>query len=394
MTSGWTKKTLGEVISLEYGKPLPNELRNPDTGFPVYGANGIKCFSERSYCDGPSIIIGRKGSAGAVRIVEEPFWPLDVTYYVKFDDREHDLTFLYHVLSVLDLPSLATGVKPGINRNVVYAIEQSFPPLSEQKRIVAILDEAFAGIDTAIANTEKNIDNASEVLTSYLNSAFSRPPAHWEKDQLKNICSIKHGFAFKSEFFARKGEYIVLTPGSFWERGGFRDQGQKTKYYTGEIPDDYVLSKGDFLVAMTEQAAGLLGSPLIVPESGRYLHNQRLGLVRPCESIPWNDDFFFHQFNTRSFRRSVQMTASGLKVRHTSPRKLGDVRIVYPPTEEEQARIASKINELMIESVCMRRIFEQKLLALKRLRESLLQKAFAGELTSRKTETEDREATA
>ncbi len=87
-----------------------------------------------------------KGSAGEITLTEEKFWPLDVTYFVTFDDRRHNLIFLYHCLKSLQLTRLAKGVKPGLNRNDVYSIEFAFPPLPEQKRIAAILDEAFEGI--------------------------------------------------------------------------------------------------------------------------------------------------------------------------------------------------------------------------------------------------------
>src|SRR5690606_5323988 len=126
MREGWTKQKLGDVISLEYGKPLPNDRRCAENGYPAYGANGVKCYAVEPYWNKPSISVGRKGTAGAVNLVDGGFWPLDVTYYVTFDDSAYDLQFLYYMLSALDLPSLATGVKPGINRNVVYAIEQRF----------------------------------------------------------------------------------------------------------------------------------------------------------------------------------------------------------------------------------------------------------------------------
>ena len=70
-----------------------------------------------------------------------------------------------------------------------------------------------------------------------------------------------------------------MTPGHFHEEGGFRDQGERTKYYVGEVPAGYTLAPNDLLVAMTEQKAGLLGSAAFVPRYGTYLHNQRLGLV-------------------------------------------------------------------------------------------------------------------
>jgi len=92
----------------------------------------------------------------------------------------------------------------------------------------------------------------------------------------------------------------MLTPGNFYESGGYRDRSDKQKYYCGEIPPGYVLKKDDLLIAMTEQAAGLLGSPILVPESDKFLHNQRLGLVTKKPGVPWTNEFFFHVFNTKA----------------------------------------------------------------------------------------------
>ena len=257
------------------------------------------------------------------------------------------------------------------------------PPLPEQKRIVAILDEAFEGIDRAIANTEKNLANARELFESYLNAIFTLKGDGWEEKKLEDICSIKHGFAFKGEFFTNDpSHYILLTPGSFYESGGYREQGEKTKYYVGEVPDTYILRKGDFLFVMTEQAVGLLGSSLIVPESNRFLHNQRLGLVQLFNGFEWHNDFFFHQFNTQGFRAAVQSSASGVKVRHTSPKKLGAIKVFFPRTKAEQKAVADTLNELYAETQRLETIYRQKNAAFKELKQSILQKAFTGELTA------------
>ncbi|MEG4321814.1 MULTISPECIES: restriction endonuclease subunit S [unclassified Microcoleus] len=269
------------------------------------------------------------------------------------------------------------------------------PPLLEQKRIVAILDEAFEAIDRAIANTEKNLANARELFESYLNAIFTQKGDGWVEKKLEDICSIKHGFAFKGEFFtAEESDYILLTPGCFYEIGGYRNQGEKTKYYVGEIPDTYILKKGDFILAMTEQAIGLLGSSLIVPESDRFLHNQRLGLVQVTNDFEWYNDFFFHQFNTRFFRAAVQSSASGIKVRHTSPKKLGIISVCFPPTIAEQKVVADNLNELYTETQRLEAIYRQKLAALKELKQSILQKAFTGELTADTPKTAEEEIAA
>ena len=164
--------------------------------------------------------------------------------------------------------------------------------LAEQQRIVGLLDEAFEGIATAKANVGKNLHNARAIFESHLQSVFTQRGKGWKEKPLSELCDIKHGFAFKSEFFASEGDYVLLTPGNFYETGGYHDRGEKQKYYTGEIPRDYVLGEGDLLVAMTEQAEGLLGSPILIPESGKFLHKQRLGLVTKKQGVPWTNDFF------------------------------------------------------------------------------------------------------
>jgi len=161
-------------------------------------------------------------------------------------------------------------------------------------------------------------------------------PDGWERADLSRFISIRHGFAFKSNYFTESGDYVLLTPGSFYESGGFRDQGAKTKYYVGPIPDGYLLNKGDLLLAMTEQAEGLLGSALIVPEDSKYLHNQRLGLVLVDDPQKMSTDFLYLFFNSSPARKQISDQASGTKVRHTSPDRLCSVIGLIPPLPEQK----------------------------------------------------------
>jgi type I restriction enzyme S subunit len=264
--------------------------------------------------------------------------------------------------------------------NEVLGFELPLPPLSEQLRIVRVLHEAFTGLATAQANAEKNLQNASAIFESYLQSVFTHRGKGWIERRLSELCDIKHGYAFEGEFFANKGDFVLLTPGNFYEKGGYRDRGEKQKYFTGPIPRDYVLRKGDLLIAMTEQAAGLLGSPIIVPQSDKFLHNQRLGLVISKPGVPWLNEFFFHVFNLPQVRRDIHATASGVKVRHTSPRKIGEIFVSCPIAIAEQRQIVSNLESLAAESQRLARLYKQKQAALVALKKSLLHQAFAGEL--------------
>jgi type I restriction enzyme S subunit len=111
----WDTGALGDFLVLNYGKAIPKEDRSADGIYPVYGANGVLGRTDKLLVSEPAIIIGRKGSAGAINLVPAEFWPSDVTYYVVAGER-FDIKFLYYLLNSLDLESLAIGIKPGINR--------------------------------------------------------------------------------------------------------------------------------------------------------------------------------------------------------------------------------------------------------------------------------------
>ena len=283
--------------------------------------------------------------------------------------------------TVAEINATSTGARmPRANMNAVLGFEFPLPPLPEQQRIIGILDETLDGIATAKTNAEKNLQNARALFESHLQSVFTQRGEGWVEKPFSELCDIKHGFAFEGEFFSNEGDYVLLTPGNFYETGGYRDRGEKQKYYTGEIPRDYVLNEGDLLVAMTEQAAGLLGSPIIVPESNKFLHNQRLGLVTKKPGVPWMKEFFFHVLNTQQVRKEIHDSASGVKVRHTSPTKIGEVVVSFPNSIAEQRAIVSSLTDLAEETQRLETIYQQKLAALDELKKSLLHQAFSGML--------------
>ena len=153
--------------------------------------------------------------------------------------------------------------------------------------------------------------------------------------KLGEILSVKHGWAFKGEYFAEDGEQSILTPGNFFEKGGFKPNNGKERYYTGIYPKEYLCHKGDLIVAMTQQAEGLLGSTALVPENNKYLHNQRIGLIT-CDEKRLNKLFAYYLFMTKSVREQLERSSSGTKVKHTSPGKIYDVEVEIPDVISQQ----------------------------------------------------------
>ena len=368
-----TKISLGKLFELKYGKSLRKDNRIPGE-VPVYGSNGQVDCHNASLINKPTIIIGRKGSIGEVHLVQTSCWPIDTTYFVEsLDKYDYEIGWLYRLLKTLRLQGLnRSAAIPGLNRDDVYRIEVILPPLDDQKRIAHLLSK----VEGLIARRKQHLQQLDDLLKSVFLEMFGDPVRNekgWGERELGKTIKIKHGFAFKSEFFSDDGPFVLLTPGNFFEEGGFRNRGDRQKYYVGETPQEYILDKGDLLLAMTEQAPGLLGSPLIVPKANLYLHNQRLGLVIAKEPI--QTKFLFHLFNQNTIRQIIHSKATGTKVRHTSPTKLESIIVGYPPIDL-QNRFAFIVEK--VEGIKYR--YQQSLTDLETLYGALSQKAFKGEL--------------
>ena len=259
-----------------------------------------------------------------------------------------------------------------VNRGDFLGTNIPLPPLPVQKQIAAVLEKA----DTLRSQCQQMEQELNSLAQSVFLDMFGDPvtnPKGWPKSKLGENLTIKHGFAFKSEFFTSEGEYVLLTPGNFFEEGGYRDRLGKQKFYMGEIPDGYILNEGDLLVAMTEQAEGLLGSCIQIPASNKYLHNQRLGLVELKTNQ--NKYFITSLFNSKSIRKAIQSTATGIKVKHTSPSKLEAIEVGLPPIELQQRfeKFVTNISKQSENVILQKSELEQQF-------NSLMQRAFKGEL--------------
>jgi type I restriction enzyme, S subunit len=168
----------------------------------------------------------------------------------------------------------------------------------------------------------------------------------WTEGCIGDFAEIRHGFAFKGDQFSSEGAFIVITPGNCYENGGFRSRGEKEKFYSGPVPEGYLLNKGDVLVVMTDlvNSAPVLGGSFSIPEDNRYLHNQRLGLVHITRPDLIDGRFLYHLFNTHKYRAQVRGSASGATVRHTSPGRIKSCKVKYPTSLGEQKRIAETVS--------------------------------------------------
>ncbi|HAV8076504.1 TPA: restriction endonuclease subunit S [Escherichia coli] len=154
MTLKWEKVRLGDVAELQRGFDLPSTKRI-EGEIPIVSSSGITGFHVEAKAKAPGVVTGRYGSIGDVFYLEQDFWPLNTSLWVK-DFHGNDEKFIYFLLSNFDFKKFSdkTGV-PGVNRNDLHAVNVLLPPLSEQKKIAQILSTW----DKAISVTEKLLTN-------------------------------------------------------------------------------------------------------------------------------------------------------------------------------------------------------------------------------------------
>lgn len=164
----WIDVSLGDIATLEYGAALPANVRGGDA-IPVFGSNGEVGRHRVALVDGPGIIVGRKGSVGAITWSESDFWPIDTTYYVK-NRPGVDLRWLYWMMGTLGLERLdsSTGV-PGLNRNDAYERRLLLPPRAQQLKVVEMLD----AVSTQIRSSRRVQDKLERIRLGLLDESIN-----------------------------------------------------------------------------------------------------------------------------------------------------------------------------------------------------------------------------
>ena len=155
--------------------------------------------------------------------------------------------------------------------------------------------------------------------------------------RIGDLATIKHGYPFEGQYFSEEDNGVLLvTPGNFMIGGGFQEV--KCKYFTGTFPKEYVLEAGDLIVTMTDlsKQSDTLGYGAIIPtKEGRiYLHNQRIGLFENIKTIV-DKRYLCWCLQTVEYRTYIISNATGSIIKHTSPSRIQEAKVVLPPLPEQ-----------------------------------------------------------
>ncbi len=375
--------TLGEVGEVKSGSGFPKKHQGREgEKYPFYKvsdmnlpgneremveeANSIsETVRKQLRCSvfGPgSIIFPKIGGAIATnkkRVVTKPCCIDNNVMGIEPKLEIIDGEYLYYFFRFHDLSEFASDAHlPSIRKSTVVDWPIPLPPLKEQKRIVAILDEAFESIATARANAEKNLANAKELFESYLNRVFTEKGEGWEESSLGEICANLDSRRVPITKSKRKNGPIP--------------------YYGASGVVDHVANHlfDEELLLVSEDGANLLMRtyPIAFSVSGKIWVNNHAHVLR-FENMATQ---MFTEFYLNSIR--LDNFISGMAQPKLNQRSLNSIPIPIPSLAAQNT-LVQKFAEMSSSSHRLKRTYIQKLTNLKELKQLILQKAFAGELT-------------
>jgi len=266
---------------------------------------------------------------------------------------------------------------PNLHLEEIREVEIPFPSLTEQKRIVSILDEAFASIAKAKANAKQNFKNAKELFESYLESVFADKGDVLEEKKIQDITKVVNGYAFASNNFKITNSIKSIKITNVGVKEFIEETGNFLPEKYRNTHKDYQVEQGNIVIALTRTiiAAGL--KVAIVPESyNGALINQRVAALVPNEKLV-NKRYLYFYLTTHSVEKFVLAHVNTLMQPNLSINDLKNLLIPCPPLKTQQS-VTQKLNTLLAETKKLENIYQQKLNDLEELKESILQKAFNG----------------
>lgn len=368
MPDRWIIKPLGQIAEFQRGFDLPASKRL-NGSIPIISSGGLSGYHNAAKVKAPGIVTGRYGSIGEVFYVEEDFWPLNTSLWVKNFHGNHP-KYIYYLLLNFDFKKFSdkTGV-PGINRNDLHSVNIKLPPIGEQKKIAKILSTW----DKAITTTEKLLANSEQqkkALLQQLLTGKKRFPgfsSEWKKFALGDVFEkVTNGLTYDSK--ATDGLPVTrietISTGKInYSKVGWAPKEENTLRFK--------LKHGDVLYSHINSLEHIGRVAFYEGELPLY-HGMNLLLLRA--SSEFSNLFLFHLLNSHVGKKYAKIHAkSAVNQASISTTDLKSFKVRLPELKEQQ-----KIAEVLSISDREIEILKQKLNFLKQEKKALMQQLLTG----------------
>lgn len=389
-------KSISEVCEVIAGQSPEGKFYNKEgRGLPFY--QGKKEFTEREIGEPTTWTtkITKEAIEGDILMsVRAPVGPINLSTQLICIGRglaairasekvDKDYLFYFLLKHEAEIVGNVGAVFNSINKTQIGNIKIPIPPLSEQKKIVEILDEAFTAIDQAKANIENNILNAKELYDNWVQQLFENPKDNWENKKWGELCHFVRGpfgGSLKKSMFKEVG-YVVYE-----QKHAIHNHFNQLRYFIDEEKFNemkrFEVKPGDIIMSCSGVT---LGRVAIIPDNiPRGIINQALLKLTPNKGV--SVDFIKYWLRSNIFQTIIFEHAGGAAIPNVPSAKILKEIFIPFPNFEEQLVVVDKIKLMQKKTKNIVDAYSKKRDDLKELKKSILQKAFSGELTNKMAE--------
>lgn len=391
--NGWKIIKLGKILKVSSGKGLKvNSLQGGNHA--VYGGNGINGYHSEYFIENPKLIIGRVGvKCGVTHVTKPKSWVTDNALIVDPIISDFDMKFFQLKLGYENLNKLSVSTaQPVISGSKIYEYEILMPPLPEQQAIVSKIEELFSDLDNGIQQLQKAQQQLKIYRQSLLKWAFEGKltnknvkdgelPKGWKIVTITDL-------AEKSKNSLKAGPFGSSLKKEFYKPDGYKIYGQEQVISDNAFIGDYYVNEEkyqelksckirplDVLISLV----GTVGKVLILPQ------NCKPGIINPrLIKISLNTEIYLPKFFKYYFESSYVKSLYGSKAQGTTMDvlNLGIIKTIpFPLTSiEEQQLIVDELESKLTVCDKIEETIAQSLQQAESLRQSILKKAFSGEL--------------
>lgn len=387
--SHWETKRIKDLCKMQSGFYISaNDFK--DEGFPIYGGNGFRGFSEDYNHDGEYTLIGRQGAlCGNINYAKGKFWATEHAIVV-YEKKGVNKFWFGELLRLMNLNQYSlSAAQPGLSVEKIKRLKLPFIPLlKEQTQIANYLDAKTTAIDKKIRLLQQKIKHYKAYRKTLINETVTKGldktvklkdsgvnwigeiPEHWEVKRLKDLSAFINGYAFNSKEYVDTGIPIIRIS-NISNEIDFK----KCKYVNSsylKLAKDSLLINDDILVAMT---GATIGKNSMYNNKRKALLNQRVGIIRAKKSI--NNLFLFQIIKSQIFKDYIDLLCGGSAQENISKTQIENFYIQLPPIKEQQ-QIADYLDAKTSTIDKIVKNIENQIIILKELRKTLINEVVTG----------------
>lgn len=396
MKNDWEIKKLGEVCEINIGrtpergnfkmwdkeKKTDNvwlsiaDLNNTEKGYISDSTEYVSdnAVPKMKLVKANTLLMSFKLTIGRCAITKRDLFTNEAIAALPILDKNLDLFFLKYYLENFDWAKLTEGdvkVKgKTLNKEKLKEVPITLPPLEEQKRIVKILDEKFAMLETVKANAKANLQNAKDLFQSQLTKAFSNTT--WEMQKLSEITEVKDGTHDSPSYYSEGIPFVTqknITPSGFDLTNTKRISLQDHEKFYKRSNVEY----GDILIAMIGANRGMS----CIVNTREVFSIKNVGLIKKSEKT--NQEYLAYYLKSEVAQKYVSDASNGGAQEFIGLTSLRKFPIPLPPLSEQKL-IVEQLDSLSEKTKALCAIYEKQIADCEELKQSLLAKAFEGNL--------------